>query len=84
MDFQDISHLFNNLSQQHQLIDKAISNAKLVLTDLINKDDGSLIYINTLDQVDILYAFNKQSFIFQRFDSTVSLIRTERDLLPRS
>jgi len=77
MDLQDISRLFNNLSQQHQLIDKAMSNAKEVLIDLIHKDDGSLIHINTLEQENILYAFNKQSYIFQRFESTVSFIRTE-------
>lgn len=77
MDGQNISRLLNNLSQQHELIDKAIFNAKEVLIDLIHKDDGSLIYINTLEQEDILYAFNKQSFIFQRFDSMVSFIRTE-------
>lgn len=77
MDLEDIQQLLTDFSTKLELVEVAKKKCHDVIYDLIKKNNGNLEKIGSFEPTELVFEFNKQTFVFNIYYTDVPFIRTE-------
>jgi hypothetical protein len=74
---ENLQKILKNFSEQFDLVNKAMESCKEVINNLITEDNGDLKSTAGFEKEELIYEFNKQTFVFNTYLTDIPFVRTE-------